>query len=426
MLSENIHNNYIKILKEELVEAMGCTEPIALSYGGAKIRQILGERPKSIVAKCSGNILKNVRCVTIPNSGGLTGIDTAVWLGVLGGDPSKDMDVLSTVDDLARQEMQKEIAAGSCKIEYLESPIPLHIIIEAESENHHAKLEIRHTHINVTDVCKDGQHIFHSDKEEVSFEPADRSLLNLTDIKTFADTVDIKEIRTLIEDQIRCNMEIAYEGMAGNFGVGLGKIIKSSYPEGVVSRMKAYTAAASEARMGGCDMPVVINSGSGNQGIATSVPVIVYARENNIPREKLYRALVFSNLVTIYQKKFIGTLSAFCGAVSAACSAGAALTYINGGDLKAIAATIDNTMANIPGIICDGAKVSCAAKIATCLDAAIMSHYMAMQGRFYRAHTGIIQDEVGKTISSVGYIGRVGMMQADKEIIHLLVTDSSH
>lgn len=426
MLSEKIYDNYLKILKEELVEAMGCTEPIALSYGGAKIRQILGERPKSIIAKCSGNILKNVRCVTIPNSGGLTGIDTAVWLGVLGGDASKDMDVLSTVDDQARQEMQKEIAARTCKVEYLESPIPLHIIIEAQSENHQAKLEIRHSHINVTDICKDGEQIFHADKEEIAFEPADRSLLNLTDIKTFADIVNIKDVHVFIEDQIRCNMEIAYEGMAGNFGVGLGKIIKGSYPEGVVSRMKAYTAAASEARMGGCDMPVVINSGSGNQGIATSVPVIVYARENNIPRENLYRALVFSNLVTIYQKKFIGTLSAFCGAVSAACSAGAALTYINGGDLKAIAATIDNTMANIPGIICDGAKVSCAAKIATCLDAAIMSHYMAMQGRYYRAHTGIIQDEVGKTISSVGYIGRVGMMQADKEIIHLLVSDNSH
>lgn len=423
MLDKKVYSEYVKILEEELVEAMGCTEPIAMSYAGAKAREFLGGIPEKITAKCSGNMLKNVRCVVIPNSGGMTGIDSAVWLGVFGGDPKAGMEVLHTVDDEARRLMREQVEAHTCKVEYLESDIPLHIILICENGAHSVEVEIRYSHINIVRAAKDGEVIIKKDdnSEYSAANPADRSLLNLKDIKEFADTVDLHDVVKIIENQIKCNMDIAYEGMSGNFGVGIGRIIKKCYPEGVVSRMKAYTAAASEARMGGCEMPVVINSGSGNQGITSSVPIIVYARENNIPREKLYRTLVFSNLMTIYQKNFIGCLSAFCGAVSAACSSGVALTYIEGGDIDALAATIDNTMANIPGVLCDGAKVSCAAKIATCLDAAIMSHYMAANGSVYKAHTGIIQDEVGKTISSVGYIGRVGMMQTDKELINILV-----
>lgn len=425
VLNQTVYSEYIKILREELVEAMGCTEPIALAFAGAKAREILGAVPERIVAKCSGNMLKNVRCVVIPNSGGMVGIATAVWLGVLGGNASAEMEVLKDTDDEARRLMREQVEAGTCKVEHLESNIPLHIIIECYKGEENVKLEIRHSHINVVNIAKNGKTIFQKDddKEYSAVNPADRSLLNLPDIKEFADTVKIDDVKALLDRQINCNMDIAYEGMSGNFGVGLGRIIKKSYPEGVVTRMKAYTAAASEARMGGCEMPVVINSGSGNQGITSSVPIIVYARERNFSREKLYRALVFSNLMTIYQKKFIGCLSAFCGAVSASCSAGVALTYINGGTLEMLAATVDNTMANIPGILCDGAKVSCAAKIATSLDAAIMAHYMAMNNSNYTAHTGILQDQADHTISSVGYIGRVGMMQTDKELINLLLAD---
>ncbi|MCR4783355.1 MAG: L-serine ammonia-lyase, iron-sulfur-dependent, subunit alpha [bacterium] len=423
MVDDKTYREYVEILKEELVGAMGCTEPIALAFAGAKIREVLGGVPRRVVAKCSGNMLKNVRCVVIPNSGGMTGIATAVWLGIFGGCVQANMDVLQEVGEEARRLMREQVKAGTCKVEHLASDIPLHIIVEAQTDEHSASLEIRYSHLNITDIIRDGQVVFHKeDAGEYSAEnPADRSLLNLPDIKEFADAVNLDDVKSLIEDQIRCNMDIAYEGMAGNFGVGLGRVIKKSYPEGVTSRMKAYTAAASEARMGGCEMPVVINSGSGNQGLACSVPVIVYARENNISRDKLYRALVFSNLLTIYQKNFIGCLSAFCGAVSASCSAGVALTYINGGTLDMLAATIDNTMANIPGILCDGAKVSCAAKIATSLDAAIMSHYMVMNGAYYQAHTGIIQEGADETISSVGYIGRVGMSQTDKELIQILL-----
>ena len=218
-------------------------------------------------------------------------------------------------------------------------------------------------------------------------------------------------------------MDIAYEGMSGNYGLGLGRVIRETYAESVVTRMKAYACAASEARMGGCDMPVIINSGSGNQGIASSVPVIVYARENNVQSEKLYRALVFSSLLTTFQKEFIGKLSAFCGAVSASCASAAAITYLAGGTIKQIKDTIDNTLANIPGIICDGAKISCAAKIASSLDAAMMGHYLAMKGKAYEAYTGILKEEAGETISCVGYIGKVGMHQTDKEIIKMMLEE---
>ncbi len=422
-MDAKVYAEYLRILEEELVEAMGCTEPIALSFAGAKARQVLGKIPERLVAKCSGNMLKNVRCVVIPQSGGMTGIPAAVWLGVLGGDAEAQMEVLHHIEEQHRLLMEEQLRAGTCTVQHLESEIPLHIIVEAYAGSESVSIEIRYNHTNIVRILKNGEVLWEKDEDQEysALNPADRSLLNLPDIKEFADTVDLKDVEALIERQIRCNMDIAYEGMSGNFGVGIGRIIKKSYPEGVVSRMKAYTAAASEARMGGCEMPVVINSGSGNQGLTSSVPVIVYARENNISRQRLYRSLVFSNLMTIYQKRFIGSLSAFCGAVSAACSAGVALTYMNGGDLPMLAATVDNTMANIPGILCDGAKVSCAAKIATSLDAAIMSHYMVMNGEYYTAHTGILQEEADQTISSVGYIGRVGMMQTDKELIQLLV-----
>ena len=235
--------------------------------------------------------------------------------------------------------------------------------------------------------------------------------------------MDIAGIRHLFDRQIQYNMDIAYEGMSGNYGLGLGRVIRETYAESVVTRMKAYACAASEARMGGCDMPVIINSGSGNQGIASSVPVIVYARENNIQSEKLYRALVFSSLLTTFQKEFIGKLSAFCGAVSASCASAAAITYLAGGTIKQIKDTIDNTLANIPGIICDGAKISCAAKIASSLDAAMMGHYLAMKGKAYEAYTGILKEEAGETISCVGYIGKVGMHQTDKEIIKMMLEE---
>lgn len=422
MLDKKICGEYIKILKEELMPAMGCTEPIALAYASARAREVLGEMPDKIIARCSGNIIKNVRCVAIPSSGNLVGIEAGVILGAVGGDASKEMEVLESVTEEDRKKTRELLRAGLCQVEFLESPVPLHIILELYKGESFVKLEIKYEHINIVYIEKNGEVLFSCDEHMAAREDCgDRSLLSVEGIKNFADNVELSLITDLLNRQIQCNMNIAYEGMAGGYGLGIGQVIKESYPESVVTRMKAYAASGSEARMGGCEMPVIINSGSGNQGIASSVPVIVYAREKNLPQEKLYRALAFSNLMTILQKEYIGKLSAFCGAVSASCASGAAVTYIAGGTLEQIKNTIGNTLANIPGIICDGAKVSCAAKIASCLDAAMMSHYLAMKGKAYEAFTGILQEEMGETISCVGYIGKVGMQQTDKEIIKIML-----
>lgn len=422
MLNERVQEEYIKILKEELIPAMGCTEPIALAYAGAKAREALGKMPDKVIAKCSGNIIKNVRCVIIPNTDGMVGIESGVMAGIVGGDASKCMEVLLSMTKEKVLETKRMIHNGVCTVEFLDSPIPLHIMLELFAGDETATIEIKHAHTNITKLTKNGEILFENDEDDGSkYSYADRSLLSIEGIKDFADEIEISLIRDILDKQILCNMNIAYEGMSKDYGLGIGRIIKESYPDSVVTRMKYYAAAASEARMGGCDMPVVINSGSGNQGITSSVPVIVYAREMDICQERLYRALAFSNLLTIYQKEFIGKLSAFCGAVSASCASGAAITYLAGGSLEDIKNTIENTLADIPGIICDGAKISCAAKIATSLDAALMSHYMAMRGKAYEASTGILKDEVGQTISSVGYIGREGMRQTDKEIIRIML-----
>ena len=423
MLDTKTVSDFLAILSEELIPAMGCTEPIALAYASARAREVLGTMPVQIIAHCSGNIIKNVRCVTIPNSEGMTGVETACALGAFGGDARRLMEVLEAVTPDTRAAAKTFLSEGTCRVEYLDSEIPLHFIIEMADGENTVTVEVRFSHINIVRITKNGEEIFRSD--DVAGEPqvADRSGLSVEAIKEFADTVEISRVKPLLDRQIQFNMDIAYEGMSGNYGLGIGRVLRDAYPESVVTRMRAYAAAASEARMDGCDMPVIINSGSGNQGIASSVPVIVYAREKAIPQEKLYRALVFSGLLTVYQKEFIGKLSAFCGAVSASCAAGAAITYIEGGSVGLIKATIDNTLADIPGIICDGAKTSCAAKIASALDAAMLAHSLAMRRKVYQAFTGIIKEDAGETISCVGYIGKVGMKQTDKEIVRLMLDE---
>jgi L-cysteine desulfidase len=410
----NIYKNYLAILREEMIPAMGCTEPIALAYGAARAREILGKEPERIVAKCSGNIIKNVRCVIIPNSGGLKGIPAGVILGAVAGDASLDMEVLSKVDEKGRARCRELLEADICKV-------VLHIIIEMYAGEDTVSLEIKYDHINVTRISKNGEILLDADKAVEEKEETDRGLLNLEDIREFADTVELSDVRELLDAQIRSNMAIAHEGMTGKYGLGIGRVIRENYSHDMLTRMRSLTAAASEARMGGCDMPVVINSGSGNQGIACSVPLIVYAREMELPDYSLYRALVFSNLLTVYQKQYIGKLSAFCGAVSASCAAGAAITYMVGGDISLIKKTIENTLANIPGIICDGAKISCAAKIAACLDAAFLAHHLAMNGQSYAPYTGILQEETAETISCVGQIGKDGMKETDREILKIML-----
>lgn len=421
-MTNEMIEDYIKILESELVPAMGCTEPIALAYGGARAREILGGMPENVIAKCSGNIIKNVRCVTIPNSKGLVGIEAGVLLGIAGGNAGKQMEVLEDVTDADIEKAKEMLKKGVCKVEFLDSPSVLHIILELYTEEHSAVVEIRDGHTNITSIRKDGKELLEG---AAKFEHDDtderKVILNMENIKEFADTVELSKVQHLIERQITCNMAIANEGMKGGYGLGLGKLLVESYPDTTLNQMKAYAAAGSEARMGGCDLPVIINSGSGNQGIASSVPVVVYARIKQVDQETLYRSLVFSNLLTIYQKTYIGKLSAFCGAVSASCASGAALTYMVGGTLDQIKMTVENTLANIPGIICDGAKISCAAKIATSLDAAIMAHNLAMKNKVYAPYTGILQEDTPETISCVGYIGKEGMKQTDKEILKIMI-----
>ena len=412
---------FLSILAEELIPAMGCTEPIALAYAAAKGSELLLGTPSNIVARCSGNMIKNVRCVSIPNSDGMIGIEAAVVLGAFGGKHELGMEVLEAVSSNDREMTRAFLKDGKCHVEYLDSDIPLHFILCMTDGINEVSVEVKHSHMNVTSITKNGKEIFSKDDDDI--HTLDRSRLNIESIKNFTDNVEIEKIKKLFDKQIRYNMDIAYEGISGDYGLGIGRVIRSAYADGVVTRMKAYAAAASEARMSGCDMPVIINSGSGNQGIASSVPVIIYAREKDIPKEKLYRALAFSALLTIHQKDHIGKLSAFCGAVSASCAACAAITYMVGGTVQQIKATIDNTLANIPGIICDGAKISCAAKIASSIDAAMMAHFLAMQGKGYDAYTGILKEEAEETISCVGYIGKIGMRETDREIVKMMLDE---
>lgn len=421
-MDQRTYENYLMILKEEMIPAMGCTEPIALAYGAAKAREILGREPEKILARCSGNIIKNVRCVVIPNSKGMTGIEAAAVLGAVGGDASKEMEVLESVDEESRKRAGDLLKEKVCRVELLDSPVPLHFILEMWAGSDKVFLEIKQDHLNITRIEKNNEVLFDKKEEqEVSVQEGDRRLLNLEDIRNFSDSVILDDVRDLVERQIHCNMAIAREGMTGKYGLGIGRVIKESYSDEMLTKMRSLTAAASEARMGGCEMPVIINSGSGNQGIACSVPLVIYAREMELPDEALYRALVFSNLLTVYQKYYIGKLSAFCGAVSASCAAGAAITYMVGGSLETIKMTIENTLANIPGIICDGAKISCAAKIAASLDAAFLAHHLAMNHQAYAPYTGILQEETAETISCVGIIGKEGMKETDKEILKIML-----
>lgn len=420
----NKYESYIQILKEELVPAMGCTEPICIAYAAAKATEILGSEPDKILAECSGNIIKNVKSVTIPNSGNLKGIEASAILGAVGGDASKQLEVLNQVSESAIQKTHRLVAKENyCIVKLLRSDTPLHLIITVFKGQDKVSVEIKHSHANICKIIKNEEILLTQEEEVGKYLGVfiDRSILNVSDIKAFADTVDLSKIQCLLDKQIEYNMTIAQEGLTGKYGLGIGKIILENYQNDIYTKVKAYASAGSEARMSGSILPVVTNSGSGNQGMATSIPIIVYASEKGLSKEKLYRALAFSNLMTIHQKTFIGRLSAFCGAVSASCASGAAITYIEGGSLEQIKNTVVNTLANIAGIVCDGAKASCAAKIASSLDAAMMAHHLAMNDKVYEAFSGLVKDDVEQTIGCIGRLGKEGMKQTDIEILNMML-----
>lgn len=424
MKNDTLNQKILQILKEELIPAMGCTEPIAISYAAALLREKLGYMPDRLIAECSGNIIKNVRCVRIPSSDGMIGIESAMALGAIGGDASLKMNVLSSITSTHRREAQKYIENGCCQVRLLHSDTPLHFIIRGVSNDSEIMVEVQYSHLNVVKIEKDHVVLFRKNEVPEQEKENNRSILNIHSIKRFADDAQVDELDQMFHDMISMNMDIAEEGMNGHYGIGLGKLIRETENNGCFSEIKAYTASASEARMDGCNMPVVINSGSGNQGIASSVPVIVFCRKMGIPYETMLRGLAVSTLLTIYQKEFIGRLSAFCGAVSASCASGAAITYLCGGDESQICATIDNMLADIPGVICDGAKITCAAKIASCLDAAFMAHKLAMAGKRYSKNNGILRNNADETIKCIGFVGREGMRQTDCTILKAMLSDN--
>ncbi|MCR4782751.1 MAG: L-serine ammonia-lyase, iron-sulfur-dependent, subunit alpha [Lachnospiraceae bacterium] len=422
-------NNYTNILKKELVPAMGCTEPIAVAYAAAKVGEVLGEKATHLNVRCSGNIIKNVKGVTVPNSGNQKGIEVAATLGIIGGDASKELEVIAEVTDEDRHKAGELVAEGFCEVELEEGVPNLYIKATATGDNHTACVLIEDNHTNITLIEKDGEvlsrshrHIEDNDSnEENRFVKLDYKKMSLRGIIEYADSVNIECIRPVIEKQIECNTAISDEGLKNPWGARVGKTFLENWSDDVKTKACARAAAGSDARMSGCPLPVVINSGSGNQGITVTMPVLTYAEEWKVSEEKKFRALLISNLVSIYIKHYIGALSAFCGAVSAATGAGAAITYLSGGDINAIGRTIKNTLGNVGGIVCDGAKPSCAAKIASSVHACLMAHYMSVSDKEFKGGEGFIEDDVEKTIKNMGYIGKVGMKETDVEILNVMI-----
>ena len=413
------YDSYVQILRHELVPALGCTEPIVIAYAGAIARQVLGKLPERVHVACSGNIIKNVKAVYVPNSGGKKGVEVAAMLGIIGGDPKRELAVLESVREEHRVQVEKFLKTGNCTVSLIAGDDNLHIIMELFSGDDCSLVEIKGTHQHVIRVERNGEETFA--QSEFSSTKIDKSMLNLRDIVTFADEVCLEDVQDIIQRQIAYNCAICAEGLANPYGAQIGRLLMNRNSGDIQVRAKATAAAGSDARMNGCTMPVVINSGSGNQGITVCVPVVEYAQYLNSSEEKLCRALVLSNLAALLQKRNIGSLSAFCGAVCAAAGAGCGIAYLEDQPFEVIAMAISNTLAIVGGIVCDGAKASCAGKIAESLDAAILGYSMAREGIAFQPGEGLVKSDVEKTILSVGRMGRIGMAPTDIEILNIML-----
>ena len=415
------YQTYVQILKEELVPAMGCTEPIALAYCAAKAREVLGVLPERCMVEASGNIVKNVKSVIVPNTGGLKGIEAAAAAGVAAGDAGRILEVIAEVTEEQKAQIKEYMEKARIQVKPLETDEILDMIVTVYSGSSYAKVRIANYHTNIVLIEKDGEKLYEVGimaAEEAQM--ADRSLLNVRDIYEFARTVDLEDVKELIGRQIQYNSAISKEGLEHDWGANIGSVLLKAYGDDIRVRARAAAAAGSDARMSGCEMPVIINSGSGNQGMTASLPVIEYAKELGSSEEEMYRALVLSNLMTIHQKTGIGRLSAYCGAVSAGCGAGCGIAYLLGGDYKTIAHTLVNALAIVSGIICDGAKPSCAGKIAAAVDAGILGYQMYINGQQFKGGAGIISTGVANTIRNIGRLSKEGMKGTDKEIIQIM------
>lgn len=423
-LNKEKYTEYLNILKEELVPAMGCTEPIAIAYCGALLKKTLGNFPKKITIKVSGNIIKNVKSVIVPHTNGLYGIDSAACVGILAGDPEKELQVISSVKDEQIINLKDFIKNMDISIESVDNGHILYIEIIGHYKEDYARVIIQDSHTHVYLIEKNKKIILKNEVDKkTNAKPLDKSLLNVEDIVEFADKVLIEDIKETLDRQIKFNMSIAKEGLQNNYGANIGKTILKISNNDIVGYCKALAASASDARMNGCDMPVVINSGSGNQGLTASIPVIAYAERNNKSNDILYRALVVSNLCTTHIKNQIGKLSAYCGVVIAGAASGAGVAYLEGGKFREVAHTLVNSLAIISGVVCDGAKSSCAAKIASSVEAGFLGYYMFKEGNQFYGGDGIIKKGVENTIKAIGELARVGMCDTDKEIIHIMIND---
>ena len=423
-MKPEIYNAYVKILHEELVPAMGCTEPIAIAYASALARDTLGTMPERMEVQASGNLIKNVKSVVVPNTNGLKGIEAAVAAGVVAGDAGKALEVISVVSGEQKARIHDMVGRGVCKVSLLDSGLVLDLIVTLRAGDDWARVRIVNHHTDVVLIEKNGAVLLEKPVDtsssigEVSPE---KRLLTIRDIVEFARTVDLDDVRDVLERQVNYNMAICEEGLKSSYGGNVGKVLLREFGDGVATRCKAKAAAGSDARMGGCELPVVINSGSGTQGLTVSVPVVEYARELGKDQDTLLRALVISNLVAVHQKAGIGSLSAYCGAISAGAAAGAAIAFLLGGGEYEIEHTIVNCLAISSGVVCDGAKASCAGKIAIGLDAALLGYQMIKNQQQFRGGDGILKKGVEETIGVVGRLGKDGMRETDREILHIMI-----
>ena len=413
--ADSDYRAFLDILKEELIPAGGCTEPIAIAYTAAVARKTLGCRPEHMDVYASGNLIKNAKGVYIPNGGELRGVDAAAILGALGGNADRMLEVLLDLPDGVLDETQALMQQNYCKVHVIQGSGALHLIVNVQAGGQMAEVELKNAHTHIVRIEKNRKTIFQSEEDSTKDGFTDHSCLTVEKIVDFANTCDLADIEPTLQKQIDCNMQIAEEGLNNRWGVNVGKLY---YENGKL--LQAYAAAASDARMSGCNLPVVIVSGSGNQGATASLPVIIYAQKHNIGREQLLRALALSDLIAIHLKSGIGRLSAYCGAVCAATGAGCAMTYLDGGTLEQIDQTITNSIATSSGMVCDGAKPSCAAKIATSLESAIMAHDLAMANRAFQSGEGIVMDNVEQTIDAVGCVASQGMHITDQVILNLM------
>ena len=420
MLNDSKIAAYTAILQEELLLATGCTEPIAVAYCAAKLREVLGGKPEKILAEISGNILKNVKSVVVPNTGGRRGIDAAIAVGIVAGDADAELQVIANVTEADVAAIQTYLDSTDIRVTCPETPCLLDIKLTGWREGHHACVRVANNHTNIIYMEKDGNILRElpvTGNAEDNLQ--DKSVLNVQDIITFAETVPLDNIRPTVGRQIEKNTAIAAEGLRNSWGANIGSTLLQNAQDWE-TQARAWAAAGSDARMNGCEMPVVIVSGSGNQGITASMPVYRYAERIGATKEQLYRALAVSDLITIHQKTGIGRLSAYCGAISAGVGAGAGICYLLGGGFTAVAHTVVNAVAILSGTICDGAKPSCAAKIAAAVDAGIMGYRMYLHHREFQQGEGIVAAGVDSTIANIGTLAKEGMLQTDQTILSIM------